>query len=64
MDFTIISLIGLLLLCGVEILIGVLKRSRILVAIGIIFGAVLILALILTLEYSSSVYLPGPGKIL
>ena len=64
MDFTIISLIGLLILCGAEILIGLLKRSRILIAVGIIFGAVLILALLLALEYSSSLYLPGPGKIL
>jgi len=64
MNFSVVLLILLILLCIAEIIIGIVKKTRFLVIIGSVFAVVLILALLLALQYADALYISDPGHIL
>jgi len=64
MNFTMIALVALLILCAAEIFIGIKKRSTVLTVIGVVCALALILALILAVQYSDAMYISDPGVVL
>lgn len=64
MNFTYIFLAILLILCAIEIFIGIKKRSTVLTVVGVVCAVALILSLILAIQYSDALYISDPGVVL
>lgn len=64
MNFAVIALIALLVLCLAEIILGIAHRSAALVAIGAVFLIIAAIALFLTVKYSGALYFSDPGHML
>ena len=64
MNFSVIALAILLVLCAIEIVIGIVRRSGARVVIGIVLGIILALSLFLLVRYGDALYLTGPSYML
>ena len=64
MNFSTIALAVLLALCAIEVVIGIIRRSKTLVFIGLTLGIILALALFLLVRYGDALYLTGPSYML
>jgi hypothetical protein len=64
MSFAAIALIALMVLCLVEIILGIARRSAGLVAVGVVLLIIAALALYLSVRYSGALYFSDPGHII